>query len=127
MSYRETAFGASGPFEPYDHQSDAEELKLERVEREDAESAAGVVRFFPCPHCDGHGAKVMRNKGGNVALLCSRCDGEGKLGATEDDIECAAQIGSDNPFCPHDWSSGYDESDHEVAIRCGLCGADGDA
>lgn len=123
MSGEERSF----QFEPYDHQGAAEELAQERIERDDALSAAGIVRFFPCPDCDGHGAKVVGERGARRAEICQRCAGEGQLGATEADIEAASEIGSDNPFCRHDWSSGYDESDHEVAIYCGLCGANGDA
>lgn len=26
-------------------------------------------------------------------------------------------------YCNHEWSSGYDDSDHEVAIYCQRCGA----
>lgn len=28
--------------------------------------------------------------------------------------------------CQHDWSSGYDDSDHEIAIYCYNCGLCGD-
>lgn len=30
-------------------------------------------------------------------------------------------------YCRHEWSSGFDDSDHECAIYCMRCGADGDA
>lgn len=29
-------------------------------------------------------------------------------------------------MCNHEWSSGYDETDHEIAIYCLKCGASGD-
>ena len=29
--------------------------------------------------------------------------------------------------CRHEWSSGFDDSDHETRIYCLLCGQDGDA
>jgi hypothetical protein len=28
--------------------------------------------------------------------------------------------------CRHQWSHGYDDSDHEIPIYCNLCGAPGD-
>lgn len=85
---------------------------------------------FPCPHCDGRGVMRKRQDGNFVAVLCDRCDGEGSRWANAGMIEDAHAIGSDNPFCPHDWSSGYDDSsgyEREVAIYCGMCGACGDA
>jgi len=30
-------------------------------------------------------------------------------------------------LCRHEWSSGYDDTDHEVAVYCTICGACGDA
>jgi len=28
--------------------------------------------------------------------------------------------------CRHQWSHGYDDSDHEIPIHCNLCGVSGD-
>lgn len=109
------------------------ETEGERITREEQEG-----RSFPCPKCDGHGAVVVRIEGAvgysKVARLCERCDGEGTLFATLDMIEDAASIGSNNPFCEHDWSytgtayGGDDESYHgEGRCYCAHCGADGDA
>lgn len=94
-----------------------------------------IVQYFPCPDCAGHGAKVIRRKENQTeAVLCGRCWGSGQLGATADQIEEAACIGSDNPFCTHDWSftgvayGGDEESYHgEGRCYCSRCGADGDA
>lgn len=42
--------------------------------------------------------------------------------------EDGAIVGSYQEFyCNHEWSSGLDDSDHEIGIRCMICGADGDA
>jgi hypothetical protein len=83
-----------------------------------------IIAHFDCPDCNGHGAKVKRNMDGTRrAELCARCEGAGKLGATEDDLEAASAIGSDNPFCRHDWAVN-EESDR---CYCLNCGADGDA
>lgn len=96
------------------------------------ESSEGA--FFTCPACEGHGAKVERHGGAKVAVLCKACDGEGRRWATPDMIEDAAAIGSDNPFCAHEWSytgtvyGGGDASYHgEGRCYCVYCGADGDA
>lgn len=98
---------------------------------------AGVpvfVRFFECLACDGHGAVVDRSGEKPIAKLCERCCGNGELGATEDDLASASEIGSNNPFCPHDWSytgstyGGDEDSYHgEGRCYCSICGADGDA
>lgn len=105
------------------------ETEGERIMREEQEG-----RSFPCPKCDGHGCRVKRVDGKPVAELCERCGGEGVRFATLDMIEEAGAIGSDNPFCEHDWSytgtayGGEDESYHgEGRCYCSLCGADGDA
>lgn len=105
------------------------ETEGERIGREEQEG-----RAFTCPKCDGHGCRVNCVDGKKVAELCARCAGEGALFATLDMIEDAASIGSDNPFCEHDWSytgtayGGEDESYHgEGRSHCRLCGADGDA
>jgi hypothetical protein len=116
MSGRETAFGLE-PFEPYDHEADAEDLQRDR----DAADDAGIVQFFPCPRCDGHGCHMNRSR--TQAMVCEDCTGQGQLGATEEDVENAATIGSSNPFCRHDWTVN-EESDRSY---CSSCGADGDA
>lgn len=91
--------------------------------------------WFPCLKCDGHGACVIRVPDGTKrAELCGSCDGEGRRFANAGMIEEAHAIGSDNPFCAHDWSysgtayGGDDESYHgEGRCICSICGADGDA
>lgn len=109
----------------------------------DASSSAAVIdepldttlTYFPCPRCDAHGCFLVEGAaGGRVAQICPRCNGEKYLGATPEQVEDAAAIGSDNPFCAHEWSysgtayGGDDESYHgEGRCRCSLCGADGDA
>lgn len=98
------------------------------------EHEAPELTYFPCPRCDGHGCILTEKDGVRAAALCPRCNGDRSLGATPDEVEEAAAISSDNPFCPHDWSysgtayGGDDESYHgEGRCYCSLCGADGDA
>lgn len=95
------------------------------VEIEAQPTVPVFITWFDCPKCDGHGSEVLRDDDGKVvaAELCKRCKGEGKLGATEEDVEAAQSIGSDNPFCIHDWAVN-EESDR---CYCLNCGADGDA
>jgi DnaJ-class molecular chaperone len=84
-----------------------------------------IVAYFDCQSCHGHGAKVKRNDDGTKrAVLCTRCNGEGRLGATEDEVADARAIGSDNPFCRHEWAGGNEDYDR---CYCLNCGADGDA
>ena len=83
----------------------------------------GALIYFACQRCDGHGAVVCRNDDGSKrAELCTHCGGDGRLGTTRDQVEDARAVGSDNPFCRHDWS--YSDDDR---CYCSLCGADGDA
>ena len=100
-----------------------------------AEPIDTALTYFPCPRCDGHGCLLVEGTtGARVAQICPRCNGDKLLGATLEQVEDAHAIGSDNPFCPHDWSysgtayGGDDESYHgEGRCLCSLCGADGDA
>lgn len=32
----------------------------------------------------------------------------------------------DQFLCRHQWSHGYDDTDHEIPIHCNLCGVSGD-
>lgn len=94
-----------------------------------------ALTFFPCPSCDARGCVLIEDgPGPRVAKICDRCKGDKYLGATPEQVEQASAIGSDNPFCPHDWSysgtayGGEDQSYHgEGRCICSLCGADGDA
>lgn len=81
----------------------------------------GIVAYFPCPRCDGNGCYLTNGR--TVSLVCERCAGVGKIAATEEDMAQAATIGSNNPFCQHDWA--HDEDADRV--YCSHCGADGDA
>jgi hypothetical protein len=91
-------------------------------DREASEAREEELTWFPCPRCDAHGCYLKNG----VPTLCERCHGER--------VEESAAIGSDNPFCAHEWSytgtayGGDDESYHgEGRCYCSLCGADGDA
>jgi hypothetical protein len=90
--------------------------------------------WFPCPRCDGVGCYLVDQAEKKSAAVCERCHGERYLAASADQVEAARSIGSDNPFCSHEWShtglayGGEDESYHgEGRCYCSRCGADGDA
>jgi DnaJ-class molecular chaperone len=87
-------------------------------------AAAEIVRYYHCQLCDGRGALVKRVNGRPTAVLCHDCHGEGQLGATQEDVDNAESIGSDNPFCRHEWAGGDEEYSR---CYCMCCGADGDA
>lgn len=113
---QERCFGIE-PFEPYDHEGAALDLEAER----DAADAAGIVAWFDCDRCNGHGCYMDRKT--NEPVKCAGCNGRGRRGATEDDLYEASAIGSSNPFCRHEWAIN-EESDRSYCMRCG---ADGDA